>query len=47
MVSMAYGHVMANGEVNQHIFDGQGQVSEAKVPLLGHRDDKETPNWAC
>ena len=25
----------------------QGQVSGPQVPLLGHGDDKETPNWAC
>ena len=24
----------------------QGQVSGPQVPLLGHGDDKETPNWA-
>ena len=25
----------------------QGQVGQPQVPLLGHRDDKETPNLAC
>ena len=24
----------------------QGQVSGPQVPLLGHGDEKETPNWA-
>ena len=24
----------------------RGQVSGPQVPLLGHGDDKETPNWA-
>ena len=24
----------------------RGQVCGAQVPLLGHGDDKETPNWA-
>ena len=24
----------------------RGQVSGPQVPLLGHRDDKETQNWA-
>ena len=24
----------------------RGQVSGPQVPLLGHRDDKEIPNWA-
>ena len=24
----------------------QGQVSVPQVPLLGHRDEKETQNWA-
>ena len=25
----------------------RGQVSGPQVPLLGHGDDKETPNLAC
>ena len=25
---------------------GRGQVGGPQVPLLGHGDDKETPNWA-
>ena len=24
----------------------RGQVSGPQVPLLGHGDDKDTPNWA-
>ena len=25
----------------------RGQVGQPQVPVLGHRDDKETPNLAC
>ena len=25
----------------------QGQVGGPQVPLLGHGDEIETPNWAC
>ena len=31
------------GSVNIH----QGQVGGPQVPLLGHGDEIETPNWAC
>ena len=31
------------GSVNIH----QDQVGGPQVPLLGHGDEIETPNWAC
>ena len=31
------------GSVNVH----QGQVGGPQVPLLGHGDEIETPNWVC
>ena len=31
------------GSINIH----RGQVSGPQVPLLGHGDEIETPNWAC
>ena len=31
------------GSVNTH----QGQVGGPRVPLLGHGDETDTPNWAC
>ena len=31
------------GSVNIH----QGQIGGLQVPLLGHGDEIETPNWAC
>ena len=38
-------HVLAKEFFGSVEVDG-GQVSGPKVPLLGHGDDKETPNWA-
>ena len=40
------GQEIANDEVGQHLQGSQDQVGGPQVPLLGPRDDKETPNWA-
>ena len=36
---------MANDEVSQHLYGGQGQVGGPQVPLLGHGNDTD-PNLA-
>ena len=36
-----------NDEVTQPLQGDQGQVGGPQVPLLGHGDEIETPNWAC
>ena len=33
---------MANDEVSQHLYGGQGQVGGPQVPLLGHGNDTQT-----
>ena len=38
---------MANDEVGQCLQGGQGQVGGPQVPLLSHRSDIKSPNWAC
>ena len=39
------GQEMTNDEVGQHVEGGQGQVGGPQVPLLGHGDEVESPNW--
>ena len=41
------GQEMTNNEVGQHVEGGQGQVGGPQVPLLGHGDEVESPNWVC
>ena len=41
------GQEMANDKVCQHLQGGQGQVGGPQVPLLGHGNEVESPNWAC
>ena len=41
------GHEIEIDEVYQPLQGGQGQVGGPQVPLLGHGDEIETPNWAC
>ena len=36
---------MANDEVGQRLQRGQGQVGGPQVPLLGHGDEIDSPNW--
>ena len=38
------GQEMTNDEVGQSLHGGQGQVGGPQVPLLGHGDEKVTPN---
>ena len=38
---------MTSDEFKQHVEGGQGQDGGPKVPLLGHGDEIESPNWAC
>ena len=38
---------MTNNAVGQHVEGVQGQDSGPQVPLLGHGDEVESPNWAC
>ena len=40
------GQEMANDKVCQHLQGGQGQVGGPQVPLLGHGNEVESPNWA-
>ena len=37
---------MADNEVSLYLQGGQGQVGGPLVPLLGHGNKKENPNWA-
>ena len=41
------GQEMANDEVGQHLQVGQGQVCGPQVPLVGHGDEVESPDWVC
>ena len=41
------GQEMTNDEVGQRLQGGQGQVGGPQVPLLGHGDEVESPNWVC
>ena len=41
------GEEMTNDEVDQPQQGGQVQVSGPLVPLLGHGDEIESPNWVC
>ena len=41
------GQEMANDKVSQPQEGDQGQVGVPQVPLLGHGDEIEIPNWAC
>ena len=41
------GQEMANDKVCPPQEGDQGQVGGQQVPLLGHRDEIESPNWAC
>ena len=41
------GQEMANDKVYQHLQGGKGQVGGPQVPLLGHGNEEESPNWAC
>ena len=41
------GQEMTNDEVGKDVEGGQGQVGGPQVPLLGHGDEIEIPNWAC
>ena len=41
------GEEMTNIEVDQPLQGGQGQVGGPQVPLLGHVDEVESPNWVC
>ena len=41
------GQEMTNDEVGQYVEGGQGQVGGPQVPLLGHGDEVESPNWVC
>ena len=36
---------MINYGISQHLYGGQGQVGGPQVPLLGHGDKIESPNW--
>ena len=38
---------MTSDEFKQHVEGGQGQDGGPQVPLLGHGDEIESPNWAC
>ena len=40
------GHEIENDEVIQPHRGDQGQVSGPQVPLPGHGDEIENPNWA-
>ena len=40
------GHGMTNDEVSQPQEGDQGQVGGPQVPLPGHGDEIENPNWA-
>ena len=37
---------MANDEVSQRLQGDKGQVGGPQVPLPGHGDEIENPNWA-
>ena len=37
---------MTSDEFKQHVEGGQGQDGGPQVPLLGHGDEIENPNWA-
>ena len=39
------GQEIANDEADQRVQGGQGQVGGQQVPLLGHGDEVESPNW--
>ena len=39
-------HEISNDEVTQPVQGGHGQVGGSQVPLLGHGEEIETPNWA-
>ena len=41
------GQEMTNDEVGQRLQGGHGQVSGPQIPLLGHGDEVESPNWVC
>ena len=41
------GQEMAYDKVCQYLQGGQGQVGGPQVPLLGHGDEVESPNWVC
>ena len=41
------GQEMTNDEVGLGLQGGQGQVDGPQVPLLGHGNEVESPNWAC
>ena len=41
------GQEMTNDEVGQPQEGDQGQVGGPQVPLLGHRNEIKSPNWAC
>ena len=40
------GQDITNAEVDQRLQGGQGQVGGPQVPLIGHGDEVESPNWA-
>ena len=42
-----FGHEMANDEFGQHLQGDQGQVGGPQVPLLGHGNEVESPDWVC
>ena len=41
------GQEMINIEVDQRLQGGQGHVGGPQVPLLGHGDEIESPDWVC
>ena len=43
----ASGLEMANDKVSQPQEGDQGQVGGPQVPLLGHGEEIESPNWVC
>ena len=38
---------MTNHDVSQHLHGEQGKDGGPQVPLLGHEEEVESPNWAC
>ena len=41
------GYDMTRYDVSQYLHGGQDQDGGPQLPLLGHGDEVESPNWAC
>ena len=42
-----FGHEMANDGVGQYLQGGQGRIGGPQVPLLGHKNEVESPALVC